>query len=331
MAQHLLVKNISQVFQKGGIYFVLIFLVLGIGIIEPSFLSIINLKNVLQISAVRVIIALGVGSILITRGTDLSSGRIVGLTACIAASLMQKPDYAYKMFPELPMLPLIMPIVVVIVVGLFIGTANGLIISTFQIPPFIATLGMMVIVYGLSSLYTNAQPIGGLRQDFTNIATGSTLNIPNLILIAGLIITTIWFLLNKTVLGKYIYSIGGNAAAALVSGVNVKSTIIKTYALGGALYGVAGLLLAARTGGATNNYATMYELDAIAACTIGGVSTAGGIGTVSGIVTGVLIFEVLNNGLVILGVSPYWQQIVKGVIIIAAIAFDTRKYINTKK
>lgn len=331
MPKHLLIKNISQVFQKGGIYFVLIFLVLGIGIIEPSFLSIINLKNVLQISAVRVIIALGVGSILITRGTDLSSGRIVGLTACIAASLMQKPDYAYKMFPELPMLPLIAPIVVVIVVGLFIGTANGLIISTFQIPPFIATLGMMVIVYGLSSLYTNAQPIGGLRQDFTNIATGLTLNIPNLILIAGLIIITIWFLLNKTVLGKYIYSIGGNAAAALVSGVNVKSTIIKTYALGGALYGLAGLLLAARTGGATNNYATMYELDAIAACTIGGVSTAGGIGTVSGIVTGVLIFEVLNNGLVILGVSPYWQQIVKGIIIIAAIAFDTRKYINAKK
>lgn len=331
MPQHLLMKNISQAFQKGGIYFVLIFLVLGIGIIEPSFLSIINLKNVLQISAVRVIIALGVGSILITRGTDLSSGRIVGLTACIAASLMQKPDYAYKMFPELPMLPLIAPVVAVIVVGLFIGTANGLIISTFQIPPFIATLGMMVIVYGLSSLYTNAQPIGGLRQDFTNIATGSTLNIPNLISIAGLIITTIWFLLNKTVLGKYIYSIGGNPAAALVSGVNVKSTIIKTYALGGALYGLAGLLLAARTGGATNNYATMYELDAIAACTIGGVSTAGGIGTVSGIVTGVLIFEVLNNGLVILGVSPYWQQIVKGVIIIAAIAFDTRKYINAKK
>lgn len=331
MPQHLLMKNISQAFQKGGIYFVLIFLVLGIGIIEPSFLSIINLKNILQISAVRVIIALGVGSILITRGTDLSSGRIVGLTACIAASLMQKPDYAYKMFPELPMLPLIAPVVAVIVVGLFIGTANGLIISTFQIPPFIATLGMMVIVYGLSSLYTNAQPIGGLRQDFTNIATGSTLNIPNLISIAGLILTTIWFLLNKTVLGKYIYSIGGNPAAALVSGVNVKSTIIKTYALGGALYGLAGLLLAARTGGATNNYATMYELDAIAACTIGGVSTAGGIGTVSGIVTGVLIFEVLNNGLVILGVSPYWQQIVKGVIIIAAIAFDTRKYINVKK
>ncbi|SFB70358.1 methyl-galactoside transport system permease protein [Brevinema andersonii] len=331
MPQYLPIKNISQAFQKGGIYFVLIFLVLGTGIIEPSFLSIINLKNVLQISAVRVIIALGVGSILITRGTDLSSGRIVGLTACIAASLMQKPDYAYKMFPDLPILPLIAPIIAVIVVGLFIGTANGLIISTFQIPPFIATLGMMVIVYGLSSLYTNAQPIGGLRQDFTNIATGSTLNIPNLILISGVIIATIWFLLNKTVLGKYIYSIGSNTAAALVSGVNVKSTIIKTYALGGALYGLAGLLLAARTGGATNNYATMYELDAIAACTIGGVSTAGGIGTVSGIVTGVLIFEVLNNGLVILGVSPYWQQIIKGVIIIAAIAFDTRKYINAKR
>ena len=319
-------KRTNAIFQKGGIYLVLLVLVIGIGIIKPSFLTIPNLLNILRISSVRAIIALGVGGILITRGTDLSSGRIVGLTACIAASLMQNADYADKMFPNLPMLPLIVPFIAVILVGMSIGTLNGVIITTFKIPPFIATLGMMIIVYGLSSLYTDARPIGGLRQDFINLGTGSFLFIPNLIILAGILLFTIWFMLNKTVFGKYIYAIGGNPIATLVSGINVNWVLIKTYAIAGALYGVAGLLLAARTGGATNNYANMYELDAIAACTIGGVSTSGGIGRVSGILTGVLIFEVLSNGLVILGVSPYWQQIIKGIIIITAIAFDMRKH-----
>jgi len=321
---------IYNLFSKGGIYLVLLFLVIIIGLIKPSFLSLTNLMNILRISSIRLIIALGVGSILITKGTDLSSGRIVGLTACIAASLMQNPDYADKMFPNLPLLPLIIPFIAVILVGLFFGTMNGVIISTFKIPPFIATLGMMIIIYGISSLYTNAKPIGGLRQDFINLGTGSIWIIPNLLLFSGFLLVMIWFLLNKTVLGKYIYAIGGNTSAALVSGININRTLIQTYAIAGALYGIAGLLLAARTGGATNNYATMYELDAIAACTIGGVSTAGGIGRVSGIITGVLIFEVLSNGLVILGISPYWQQIIKGVIIIVAIAFDMRKYKNKK-
>ncbi len=322
--------TISNILKKGGIYFVLLFLVLGIGFIESSFLSLTNILNVLRISSVRAIIALGVGSILITKGTDLSSGRIVGLTACVAASLMQKPDYAYKMFPNMPDLPLLVPFIAVMVIGLVIGTLNGVVISTFKIPPFIATLGMMVIVYGASSLYTNAQPIGGLRSDFTALATSNTIGVPNLIIFAAIVTVVVWFMLNKTVFGKYIYAIGGNPSAALVSGISVRKTTIKTYAIAGVMYGIAGLLLAARTGGATNNYATSYELDAIAACTIGGVSTSGGIGTVSGILTGVLIFEVLSNGLVILGVSAYWQQIIKGIIIIAAIAFDMRKY-NTKK
>ncbi len=313
------------IFQNGGIYLVLLLLVISIGLIKPSFLTLPNLLNILRISSVRAIIALGVGCILITRGTDLSSGRIVGLTACIAASLMQNADYADKMFPNLPLLPLIMPFIAVLAVGTFIGMMNGLIITTFKIPPFIATLGMMIIVYGLASIYTDAKPIGGLRQDFIGLGTGSTLSIPNLILFAGGIVFIIWFLLDKTILGKYIYAIGGNPTATLVSGININFTLIKTYAIAGALYGLAGLLLAARTGGATNNYANMYELDAIAACTIGGVSTTGGIGRVSGIITGVLIFEVLSNGLVILGVSPYLQQIIKGVIIIVAIAFDMRK------
>lgn len=322
---------------KNAIMLVLAGLVILIGIVQPSFLSIDNLLNILRISSVRAIIAMGVGGILITRGTDLSAGRTVGLAACIAASLTQRPDYVSKMFPDLPLLPLILPVLAAVSAGLVVGLFNGLVVAFLNVPPFITTLGTMVIVYGAASLYVDrpprgAQPIGGLREDFTNLGTGSVglpdvFSIPNLIILAAIVTVIIWVMLNKTRLGKNIYAIGGNPEAAAVSGVNVKKNLILVYVIGGFMYGLAGVLLAARSGGATNNYGQMYELDAIAACVIGGVSTSGGIGTVAGMLTGVLIFEVLNNGLVILGVSAYWQQIAKGLIIIAAVAVDIRKYL----
>jgi len=316
--------------EKYAIYIVLVALILIIGSLNHNFLSYRNLINILIIASVRVLIALGTTGPLITRGTDLSAGRMVGLSACISASLLQKADYSYKFYETDMHLPLIIPILIAITATGFLGLINGVSVAYFNVPPFIATLGMMVIVYGISLIYTNAQPIGGLREDFTNVASGSTFFIPNAVLIMLVVLLAFWFLLNKTVFGKYIYAIGGNPETAEVSGINVRSALLKIYTLAGVLYGLAGVLLAARTGGATSTYGTMYELDAIAACTIGGVSTWGGIGTVSGVLTGVLIFEVLNNGLVILGVSAYWQQIIKGVIIIIAVALDIRKYLTKK-
>jgi methyl-galactoside transport system permease protein len=325
---------------KNAMLLVLLGLVCLIGIINPSFLGWANIRNILTISSVRLFIALGAGIILITRGVDLSAGRVVGLAACIAASLLQRPDYANKMYPGLTALPLLVPLVLALVVGCLVGLINGSVVSFLSVPPFIATLGTMVIVYGAASIYVDrppmgAQPIGGLRDDFTTIGTGylglsSQLSIPYLVLIALVVTGLMWTVLNHTELGKNIYALGGNPEAAVVSGVNVRRVLLAVYAIAGVLYGLAGTLLAARTGGATNNYGLMYELDAIAACVIGGVSTAGGIGTVGGVVIGVFIFEVLNNGLVILGVSAYWQQIIKGLIIVLAVALDAGRYLRKR-
>jgi methyl-galactoside transport system permease protein len=324
---------------RNAMLLVLVGLVLLIGVINPGFLGWANIRNIMMISAVRLFIALGAGIVLITRGVDLSAGRVVGLTACIAASLLQRPDYANRMYPDLSPLPLLVPVALSLLAGVLVGLLNGVVVAYLSVPPFIATLGTMVVVYGVASIYVDrppvgAQPIGGLRDDFTNIGTGylgsSSLSIPYLVLIALVAIVLMWVVLNLTELGKNVYAIGGNTEAAVVSGVNVNRSLIKVYALAGLLYGVGGALLSSRTGGATNNYGLMYELDAIAACVIGGVSTSGGVGTVRGIVVGVFIFEVLNNGLVILGVSSYWQQIIKGVIIVLAVSLDSGRYVKKR-
>ncbi len=329
-------KKVRKFVMQYAIYIVLVLLIVVIAAQNPEFLSINNLRNILIMSSTRIIIALGVGGILITQGTDLSAGRMVGLAAVLSASLMQTLEYSRRFYPDLPLVSIFVPIVLCIVVGAIIGFFNGVIVSKLNVPPFIATLGMMVIVYGINSIYfalppNNSQPIGGLREDFTALGTGyigpsGPYSIPYIVIIALVVTVLVWVLFNKTTIGKYLYAIGGNPQAAKVSGINVVGVLIFVYTFAGAMYGLAGLLEAARTGGATNNYGNMYELDAIAACVVGGVSTSGGIGTVPGMVAGVLIFSVINYGLTFIGVNPYWQQIVKGLIIVFAVAFDIAKY-----
>lgn len=251
--------------------------------------------------------------------------------------MLQMQDYPRRFFPDLPDLPLLVPVLLAILAGLIVGLINGVIVAKFSVPPFIATLGTMVIVYGANSIYfdmepNESQPIGGLRQDFSHLGTGyigpgGPYSIPYIVIIAIVVSVVVWVIFNKTRLGKNMYAIGGNMQAAAVSGINVGLNLIVIYAIAGALYGLAGVLEAARTGGATNNYGNMYELDAIAACVVGGVSTSGGIGTVPGILAGVLIFGVINYGLTFIGVNPYWQLIIKGLIIVAAVAVDIRKYL----
>ncbi len=332
-------RQVKAVLANNVIYIILLALLVAIIVIEPAFVSIMNLRNILAQASTRTIIALGVSGILITNGTDLSAGRIVGLTAVVSASMLQAVDYAYRMYPDLPQLPVYVPVLLCVAIGAVIGVVNGVAVASFKVPPFVATLGMMVIIYGVTSIYFDrppfgAQPIGGLDEKFMEYGQGYFFKgdaaVPYLVIYAIITAVVMWFLWNKTRLGKNMYAIGGNPEAAVVSGVNVTRTLLAIYAIAGALYGFAGTLEAARIGSATNNTGNMYELDAIAAAVVGGVSLSGGVGTVPGIVTGVLIFQVINYGLNFIGVNPYVQYIVKGLIIISAVAIDMRKYAKKK-
>lgn len=323
-------KNIKNTLLDNAMYVILFSILVIVSFLRPIFLSPNNLTNILMNSSIRIIIALGVSGALITRGTDLSAGRIVGVGAVIGGTLLQRPDYAAKFFPQLGEMPVWGIFLLAIFVTGLLGLVNGLVISYLRVPPFIATLGMQSIVYGLSLIYTKSQPIGGLKTDYTNLASGRLVNIPILIIIAATMIAIMWFILNMTKFGKYIYAIGGNEAAAEVAGVSVTWTKIRVYLMAGLFYGLAGFLLAAKSGGATANYGIGYELEAIAACTIGGVSTAGGVGTVQGIVSGVLIFEMLKTSLQFLGVTPDLQYIAIGTVIVMAVAIDIRKYLSKK-
>lgn len=330
-------KNALNWFKEGGIYVVLLVLLAIIIFQDPTFLSLMNLSNILTQSSVRIIIALGVAGLIVTQGTDLSAGRQVGLAAVVAATLLQAMDNVNKVFPQLETLPIAVVILIVCVIGGLIGLVNGLIIAYLKVTPFITTLGTMIIVYGINSLYydyVGASPIAGFDEGFSTFAQGfirmGDFKLSYITFYAAIAIFFVWVLWNKTRFGKNIFAIGGNPEAARVSGVNVNFNLILIYALSGVFYAFAGMLEAGRIGSATNNLGFMYELDAIAACVVGGVSFAGGVGTVAGVVTGVLIFTVINYGLTYIGVNPYWQYIIKGGIIIFAVALDSLKYARKK-
>lgn len=324
-------STVKTFLTNNAIMLALLVLVLIIMILEPSFMQGRVIKDILSQSSTRLIIALGICFTLLIAGTDLSAGRMVGLSAVICTSMLQTATYANRFFPDLPQIPVIIPILLAIAACLVFGALNGFLVAKYDMHPFIATLAVQVIVYGVCSLYfdmtpNNSQPIGGIRPDFSIIGQAKIGGISVLIPIAIIITGIIWFILNKTVFGKNVYAIGGNREAAVVSGVNVFATIMGIFILASCLYGIGGVLEAARTAGATNNYGNGYELDAIAACVVGGVSLNGGVGKVSGIISGVLIFTVIQYGLQFLGVSPMWQQVIKGIIIAVAVAIDLSKY-----
>ena len=315
---------------NNAIIVLMVLVSLIVGIIHPNFFGTANIINLLKNVSIRYIIALGISGCLITTGNDLSAGRLAGFAACLACIFAQTSGAAGKFYPDLPTLPTPVVFLLVVAICAVVGLCNGLVVSYLRVQPFIATLGMQQVVYGICLVYTGGTPIGSLNSDFTSLASNTIIGIPVLIWIAVIVAVCFWFLYNKTRHGKYMYAIGGNEAAAEVAGVNVAATKIRIYILASCMFGLAGCLLAAKSGGASVNTAMSYELDAIAACTIGDVSTTGGVGTVPGIPVGVLVFELMKVALQYLNVNSSYTYIVQGLVIILAVAIDIRKYLAKK-
>ena len=332
MAKKVNAKAVTKWLSDNAIIVMIVLAAIFTSTQNKNFYSINNIRNLLSNTAVRFIIACGVSGCLITKGTDLSAGRVMGLAACLSGILMQKATYSDKFYPNLPELPLILVLVMVMLLCGLIGAVNGSVIAFLKVPPFIATLGMQTLVYGACLIYTGAILIGGLRNDYTGLATGyvGTRMLSNLTVIAIGVGLIMWFLYNKTRYGKYMYAIGGNESAAEVAGINVAASKIRIYMLAGLLYGLTGFLVCAKSGGCSVNTGMGWELEAIAGCTIGGVSVNGGVGKITGILIGVLVFEVLKIVLQFLGVESSYTYVAQGLVIIIAVALDLRKYLAKK-
>jgi inositol transport system permease protein len=317
-------------FRKYGIFLVFIAMLIVASFLSPAFLSKTNLINVVRQMSVVGLISLGVTGVIVSAGIDLSSGSVVGLSAVVAASLAQLPDYPAAFYKGLQ-LPVFVAVLAACGVGALVGLLNGSLVAKTRIPPFIATLGTLTTIRGLAYLYTSGRPISDLTDDYNFIGQGDYFGIPVPILILVIMAIVTHVLYSQTKFGKYIYAIGGNEQAARVSGINVAKYKMLMYVYAGLLSGLAGLVVSARIGSGQSGQGVGYELDAIAAAVIGGASlSAGGIGTVAGTVVGALIIGVLNNILDLTGVSAYWQQIIKGCIIVGAVIIDQLKHHGSK-
>lgn len=271
---------------------------------------------ILQVSVVG-IIAIGVTQVIISGGIDLSSGSIVGATAMISMSLAQAAGYDRAVYPALTGLPVIVPLAVGLICGLIAGMINGALIAYTKIPPFIATLGMMVTARGFAKWYTKGQPISFPSEAYAWIGKGMH---PVMIFVAVAVI--FYVVLKYTRYGKFTYAIGANPQAARVSGINVEKQLVKIYAVAGLLSGLAGIVVSSRGLTAQAGMGTMYELDAIAMSVIGGVSLTGGRGSILGTAIGMVIFGVIISGFTFLRLDAYYQEMIKGVIIVAAVVAD---------
>lgn len=328
-------KGLKDFLLNNVLMLALFIMIIAIAVSNPRFLQFRVVRDILTQSSSRIIIGLGMSLLIIQGSIDLSAGRQIGVAAVLSGSMVQTADFANRFWPNLPQLPIIIPALIAIAFCMVVGFLNGFMIAKLKMLPFISTLSIQIMLYGMANLYMNkkpnlSQPLGGFRKDFT--ALGQKLlfgRVPVVIIYAAIAILIIWFVLNYTVFGKNLYAIGGNQQAAHVSGVNVASMTIKVFVIASAMFAIGGIIEAARTSGATATYGQNYELDAIAASVVGGVSMSGGIGKVSGIISGVFIFTIISYGLTFIGLDPNWQTVLKGLIIAATVAMDVTK--NSKK
>lgn len=333
-------RTLVDLIFNNAMYIVIVLAIIFIAVRVPAFLSVSSIVNIISLTAARLPIALGIGGAIVLTGTDISAGRAVGLTACIAASLLQSVTYPNKLFPSLPTLPLWVALLAVMAVGALVGLVNGFFVAKFKLHPFIVTLSTQLIIFGAVLMYlmignNNGQTLSGLDPSYTNFVKGTLFRVggvavPRYVLYSLIITVIMWVIWNKTVFGKNMFAVGSNEEAAKVSGVNVFGTIILVFVLAGVLYGITGFIEGARIASCSANTGLNYESDAIAACVIGGVSFVGGTGKISGIVIGVFLLQIIFVGLNFLSVSANMLYIIKGLIILIACAIDMRKYLVRK-
>lgn len=299
----------------------LVLMVVALTLATDEFLTVENGMNVLRQISINLCLSIGMTLIILSGGIDLSVGSVLALSGAVAAGLL-KNGIALPGLNVLVEFTVFGAILAGLVTGLALGWFNGFVITQFKLPPFVATLGMLSIARGLTMLWTGGFPITGLDENFGFMGTGHLLGVPMPVWISGALVAVFILVLKRTRFGRHVYAVGGSEKAARLSGLNVRRIKLLVYMIGGALAGVAGLLVTARLDSATPNAGLTYELDAIAAVVIGGTSLNGGRGTLMGTVLGCLIIGVLNNGLILLDVSAFWQQVIKGFVILIAVAVD---------
>jgi ribose transport system permease protein len=298
--------------QKLGPFIALLVVAAGLAVMSPDFLTVANLLNVMRQVSINALIAFGMTLVILLGGIDLSVGSILALSSVFTATLISRGTDP------------VVATLVGIASGAVMGAANGLVIAKGKVAPFIATLGTMTILRGLALVLSNGSPVTGINSDFFTMLGGGYVAdlIPIPVIWMALMFAVIWFVLKKTVFGRHVYAVGGNEEASRLSGVSVDRVKIWVYTLSGAMSAMAGIILTSRLNSAQPTAGAGYELDAIAAVVLGGTSLTGGRGWIFGTLVGALLIGVLNNGLNLLGVSSFYQQVIKGVVILLAVLID---------
>ncbi|MFI0429306.1 ABC transporter permease [Mariniflexile sp. HMF6888] len=296
-------------------------------ILSDKFFTLENGWNIARQISINVCISVGMTFVILTKGIDLSVGSMLAFSGAVAAGLL-KFGLEVPAFNTYIGFTVFGAILAGLIIGGALGVFNGWMITRFKVPPFVATLAMLTIARGATMLWTGGFPITGLGDSFAFIGTGWFLGIPMPVWITAIVVAIAVVVTKKTKFGRHIYAIGGNESAARLSGININKTKIWVYAIAGILAAVAGIILTSRLDSAQPNAGMSYELDSIAAVVIGGTSLSGGRGSIMGTVQGALIIGVLNSGLVLLNVSPFWQQIIKGLVILGAVIMDRLNHPN---
>lgn len=305
-------NNFKEILDKYKSLIGLIVLCVVITIVSPAFMTLSNITNIFTQVSTNAIIAIGMTFVILTGGIDLSVGSTVAISGALAASILKSTN-------NIPL-----AILVAAITGIIIGLINGILISKGKLQAFIVTLATMTIFRGATLVFTNGTPISKLSETFVKIGNGKIGFIPIPVIITIIILIISIYLLTQTRFGRYLYALGGNEDSAKLSGINTNKIKTLVYMISGFASSIAGIIIASRIGSASPNAGTSFELDAIAAVVIGGTSLSGGEGKITGTIIGALIIGVLNNGLNLMNVSPFYQSIVKGLVILIAVLLDKK-------